>query len=197
MTVTSLQLELDLTNKMKEVFLEHRDIELVKMISIARDVTNRMRNAKDLRGSPNREIGYQGLLGEYAFAKKLNLFLNLTLEIDARDHYIDFDLPNGKTCDVKTTQVGGESLNVNASKKDHPDIYVLAMVSTKEEVYDNKMQRWAEKEVYPPKVYMYGWISSDDFLRESKLIRPKHGTPFHALPITELNTRFTKKLFMR
>ena len=108
--MTSLQLELDLTNKMKEVFLEHRDIELVKMISIARDVTNRMRNAKDLRGSPNREIGYQGLLGEYAFAKKLNLFLNLTLEIDARDHYIDFDLPNGKTCDVKTTQVGGESL---------------------------------------------------------------------------------------
>lgn len=184
----------DLT-KLQQVVLENREVEAIRILSYARDVVNRIRKAKDQRGSKNRDIGYQGLLGEYAFAKQFNLFINMTLEIGDDGSHQDFILKDGSTADVKTTNYGKTSLNVNASKRKHPDIYVLTMVRQAEEEYDQRQERWTEVEIYPPEVFLYGWIRSEDFLDKSKYITPKMGTPFYALPINKLNTKFIKGVF--
>jgi hypothetical protein len=158
-------------------------------------VINRIRKAVDRRGSKNKDIGYQGLLGEYAFAKEYNLFINMTLEIGSDGSHKDFTLKDGSSADVKTTAYGKTSLNVNASKRQHPDIYVLTMVRDYEEEYNQKEERWGDVEIYPPEVYLVGWIKSQDFLDKAKYIQPKVGTPFYALPINKLNTKFTKGVF--
>tara|TARA_Y100000114_G_C11761606_1_gene330081 strand:+ start:2579 stop:3127 length:549 start_codon:yes stop_codon:yes gene_type:complete len=180
---------------MKKVYLDEGDIELCELIAGLRETCNKAQKYEDRRGSKNRKIGYQGLLGEYAFAKKFNLFLNLCIAKKPGRAHIDFYSPKGLTIDVKTTSWGKNTMNVNAQKPEHPDYYVCCMVKEYTKAFNEHENVWELDEVYPPEVYLVGWISKNDFITKSKYVNPQAGTPFHSLEFANLKKSFPQYIF--
>lgn len=181
--------------EMEKVDLDVGDIELCELIAGLRETCNKAQKYEDRRGSKNRKIGYQGLLGEYAFAKKFNLFLNLCIAKKPGRAHIDFYSPKGLTIDVKTTSWGRNTMNVNAQKSEHPDFYVCCMVKEYIKGFNEHDKVWEQEEIYPPDVYLVGWISGDGFINKSTYVNPQKGTPFHSLEFSDLKKTFPQYIF--
>lgn len=182
---------------LKKIHLDEGDIELCELIAGLRETCNKAQKYEDRRGSSNRKIGYQGLLGEYAFAKKFNLYLNLCIAKKPGRAHIDFYSPKGKTIDVKTTSWGRNTMNVNAQKPEHPDYYVAMIVKEHTKVFNEHEHVYQTQEVWPPEVYLVGWISGDEFSKKATYINPQKGTPFHSLEHKMLKKTFPQYIFGR
>lgn len=175
--------------------LEKRDYEICQVIGYLREVVNRKNKANDMRGSKEPNIGYYGMLGEYAFAKCFNFFPDVCLEMpDNRS--TDFQTPDGKTIDVKTGMNFTEDMNVNKNKSSHPDYYVAMHVLFKEKTRCPKTGVVSYQYLPEPKVKLVGWIGGKDFVDKSVPVpMPNPLNSFNTLPYCLLRTTTPKQVF--
>ena len=108
------------------VTLSYGDVMLVRIIASLRAGVNRSIGTKDVKRGP--QDGFYtdllGVAGELAFAKRFNLFPDLTFSPRSGGH--DFVMRNGHTADVKTTDRGDGRLLVTPKKRGDPsDVYFL------------------------------------------------------------------------
>lgn len=77
---------------------------------------------------------FVGLIGEYAYAKRFNLFFNPVPQAGELSE-VDLKSKSGLTIDVKTTTIQGQGLIINNYKlkrDNHVDMYALCYYSTEE-----------------------------------------------------------------
>jgi len=110
------------------VTLNDGDLMLARQIALMRTGLNRANEVKSNQfGDSNSwENEILGVLGEMAFGKRFNLYLDLSFNI--RKGGSDFRARDGRTTDVKTTELEHGRLMVPAWKKDpskKSDLYAL------------------------------------------------------------------------
>ena len=110
------------------ITLNDGDLMLARQIALMRTGLNRANQVKLTQiGNANTwDNEILGVLGEIAFGKRFNLYLDLTFNV--RKGGSDFIAKDGQTTDVKTTTLDTGRLMVPAWKKDpskKSDLYVL------------------------------------------------------------------------
>lgn len=96
----------------------------------------------DANGGKNFQSDFHGLLGEMAFAKHFNLYLDLS--IGKRINTYDFRW-NGKRIDIKTNNKIDGDLFINERENIDVDVYVLALLDERK----------------PQMVYLAGYIPKE------------------------------------
>ena len=118
------------------------------------------------------QIVLDGVWGEYAVAKMLNL--NFDLNCDYRKFEADLISSKGKTIDVKSTNKEGGNLNaVGLSRTKPADVFVLC-------------------QIHHDHVNVIGWVDRNSFLVDDNIYDIGNG-PFYSLPQKDLNEFKPKK----
>lgn len=102
------------------------EVMLARMMAALRTGTNELAGVGSKRFIDDRfESDLIGICGEIVYAKRTNLYLDLSFEPRSGGH--DFTNNNGETIDVKTTQHENGRLLVTMSKSEEKrsDYYVL------------------------------------------------------------------------
>lgn len=109
------------------VILTDAEVMFCKMAAGLRALTNRASNTKDAKIGTlsGLQMDEDGLLGEYAFCKKMNIFPDLIPS--PRSGSSDCIL-KGKRIDVKTTRRINGRLLATMKNNDDVDVYVLAII---------------------------------------------------------------------
>lgn len=127
-----------------DVNLSEAETEIVKLLAEKRYQINRDQGIKDRKigDQSNTKVDEQGMAGEIAVAKHLNLYPDLTIEVTKGG--IDLTLEDGTTVDVKTTEYDDGHLLAPTYKKDreHADIFILVTG----EIPEFKIRGWAKSE---------------------------------------------------
>ena len=132
--------------------LSKTELEALGYVASLRYETNRKAGVKDVKmGSKEDplEIMMIGLIAEYAFCKKFNIFQDLSSE--PRSGTYDCLTPSGKRVDIKATRRRNGNLVRTLKQNDDVDTYVLAVVD------DNAA------------VEFIGWISKEDFIKPENI----------------------------
>lgn len=129
------------TYTFKSIYLDKSEMEVCRTLAKMRASAN---------NSSNYNSDYYGLLGELAFAKHFNLYLDLS--IGKRQNTYDF-IRNDLRIDVKTNQRMDGSLIVKMKENIDVDIYALAVIDS-----DNENV-----------IHLVGWIEKDTIRNENNL----------------------------
>lgn len=105
-----------MTYLFKQVYLDNSEIEVCKMLGRMRSEANNVEFKKS---------DFIGLLGECAYAKHFNLYLDLSM--GKRINTYDF-MHEGKRIDVKTNERIDGKLFIPEKENIDVDIYVLALL---------------------------------------------------------------------
>jgi hypothetical protein len=109
--------------------VELTDVELMfcKMTAGLRTITARAANVKDARMGDlsGLQMDEDGMIGEYAFCKKMNIFPDLIPGPRSGSHDCVF---LGKRIDVKSTRHEDGRLLATLKNNDDVDVYVLAVI---------------------------------------------------------------------
>lgn len=142
------------TNSVK-VTLTELELSTIQILSNIRTIVARSNNVKDAKMSniKGADIDFDGMVGEYAFCKRYNLFLDIT----AYPRSGSYDcLYNGKRVDVKTTRHKNGRLLCTLKNNEDVDVYVLAIIDG----YD---------------VYFPGWVYKDELRKPDNIIDLGYG----------------------
>lgn len=135
--------------------LTEAEMATVQILSNIRTIVARLNNVRDAKmaNANGVDIDFDGLIGEYAFCKKYNLFLDITAS--PRSGTYDC-LYNGKRVDIKTTRHKNGRLLCTMKKNDDVDVYVLAIIDG----YN---------------VYFPGWAYKDELRKDENIIDLGYG----------------------
>ena len=141
------------------ITLNASEIKICEWIAKNRYASNRNGGVSDKKIGPQscEETDLEGICGEFAFCKAMNLYPDLS--ISPRKGGDDV-LLNGKKMDIKTTKYKSGKLLARRSKSETPsDVYVLIVV-----------QR--------PSYNIVGWCSSVDLIQDKNLIDLGYGKTY-------------------
>lgn len=150
--------------------LEPSEVKICHDIALLRHYSNRGANVTDRqRGKQDKiAIDIDGMIGEYAAAKLLNLFPDFT--VGERSGGYDLKTKTGHTVDVKATRRSDGQLLGEVKKKDaYCDLYMLMIV-------DDSGATFA------------GWAWGHELFNEASLTDLGHG-PTYALPQSKLRAK--------
>jgi len=137
--------------------LTDADLAVCRMFATLRTINNRMGGVKrqifkDYKDCLDHEE--EGVMGEYAFCKKYNLFFDGTFS--GKDAGYDCVL-KGKKIDIKTTSLqDGNLIAFQSSEKSDVDIFILTVVDRNS-------------------VEIVGWIEKENFINPENLVDHKYG----------------------
>ena len=134
---------------MIRVELTHEELLVCRFMGALRTLNNRIANVS-ITGSTD-EDDETGMIGEYAFGKHYNLFMDITLH--PRKGGGDF-VRNGKIIDVKATKRPDGNLITPLAKQGTTDVDVYVLAIVQGNVVD-----------------LIGYATRDDFLQDEN-IRP-------------------------
>lgn len=125
---------------LKAIRLTEAEMATVQILSNIRTIVARASNVRDAKMSSVKgtDIDFDGMIGEYAFCKKHNLFLDITASPRSGSYDCVY---NGKRVDVKTTRHKNGRLLCTMKNNDDVDVYVLAIIDG----YDVYFPGWAYK----------------------------------------------------
>ena len=126
-----------------------------------RDEANRNANVKDVKMGKDEDsvqIMVQGLVAEYAFCKKFNLFCDLSSE--PRSGTYDIKSRDGKRIDIKSTRIKNGNLVRTLKENNDVDIYVLAIVHSFSDIH------------------FVGWIEKENFIKPDNITDLGHGKTY-------------------
>lgn len=135
--------------------LTESEMATIQILSNIRTIVARGNNVRDAKMSNinGSDIDYDGLLGEYAFCKKYNLFLDITASPRSGSYDCVY---KGKRVDVKTTRHKNGRLLCTMKSNDDVDVYVLAIIDGRS-------------------VYFPGWAYKDELRSEENIIDLGYG----------------------
>jgi len=111
--------------KQLEIKLNESELKICEWLAKSRFANNRNVNVVDKKIGPQscHETDLEGICGEFAICKILNLYPDMSIHSRSGGHDL---LYFGKKIDVKTTKYKtGKLLAVKSKKTDNADIYVL------------------------------------------------------------------------
>ena len=115
------------------------------------------------------EADIHGMMGEYAFCKWRNVFLDI-IPKDPGGHD---GIVNGKRFDIKTTTLATGRLMVNLKDNPNVDFYILAIISGQ-------------------KVKFAGWAWKSDLCKPENICNPTGKKEVYALDQSQLKTIWDK-----
>lgn len=110
------------------VELTEGELATIQILSNIRTIVARSNKVRDAKMSNinGADIDFDGMIGEYAYCKKHNLFLDIT----ASPRSGSYDcLHKSKRVDVKSTRHQNGRLLCTLKDNDDVDVYVLAIIS--------------------------------------------------------------------
>jgi hypothetical protein len=141
------------------ITLNASEIKICEWIAKNRYASNRNGGVSDKKIGPQscEETDLEGICGEFAFCKAMNLYPDLSISPRKGGDDVLF---NGKKMDIKTTKYKSGKLLARRSKSETPsDIYVLIVG-----------QR--------PDYNIVGWCSSSDLIQDKNLIDLGYGKTY-------------------
>lgn len=147
--------------KHNDLKLSKTELEVIGYVASLRYNVNREAGVKDVKMGKNDdalEIMVYGLIAEYAFCKKFNIFQDLSSE--PRSGTYDCITPSGKRVDIKATRRKNGNLVRTLKKNNDVDTYVLAVV------HDDAS------------VEFVGWIVKEDFIKPENIKDLGHGKTY-------------------
>lgn len=110
-----------------EITLLEIEFNLIRIIANLRGIAGRASGVKNKRVSTNhyQDVEYDGLIGEYAFCKINNLFLDI-IPMTRKGSYDC--LFNGKRIDIKATRYKTGKLIGHQDRNEDVDVFVLAII---------------------------------------------------------------------
>lgn len=155
------------------------ELKLADRIARERHQSNRDSGVSDQKIGPQSgyDTDYNGIIGELAVAKRLNIYPDLAIEPGSGG--IDLRFGN-VTLDTKATEYTRGKLLAPIWKqhKDHADVFVLVTID------------WPDEGTVPD-VDIAGWLQAEELLSDENVINLGHGPTFgveqsELLPITAL-----------
>jgi len=112
---------------MPTITLSNIELDTIQIISNLRQIVNQCCSVKDVKRSTNTssEINFEGVVGEYAFCKYYNLFLDITPSPRSGGYDCVYE---DKRVDIKTTHYKNGRLICTMKENNQVDIYVLAIL---------------------------------------------------------------------
>jgi hypothetical protein len=141
------------------ITLTASEIKICEWIAKNRYASNRNGGVSDKKIGPQscEETDLEGICGEFAFCKSLNLYPDMSISPRKGSHDV---FAFGKTIDVKTTKYKTGKLLARHSKNETPsDLYVL-IVGVR------------------PDYNIVGWCSSADLIQDKNLIDLGYGKTY-------------------
>ena len=139
-----------------KVSITDQEIAMLNIISSMRSLVSRATGTKDRKISPERgvTIDLDGLIGEYAYCKANNLFMDIVPT--PRSGSYDCVGRSGKKLDIKTTRY--ENGRLLSTLKVNPDIdyYILAIINKNEITFP-------------------GYASKNQLIRKENIVNLGHG----------------------
>lgn len=146
-----------------QVKIDDKELSVINIISSLRSICSRVSNTIDQKFSNKHsgvDIDFDGLVGEYAFCKANNVFLDLT--IGTRSGSYDC-IAKGKRIDIKTTRLQDGSLIGKLNRNPDIDVFVLAIIIPNKSYWD---------------VLFPGWIYADDLYLPSNIVNLDSGQAY-------------------
>lgn len=146
-----------------QVRIEDKELSVISIISSLRSICSRHSNTVDQKFSNKHsgaDIDFDGLVGEYAFCKANNVFLDLT--VGTRSGSYDC-MANGKRIDIKTTRLQDGSLIGKFNRNPDVDVFVLAIIVPHKTHWE---------------VTFPGWIYADDLYVPSNIVDLESGQAY-------------------
>ena len=146
-----------------EVILNDKELSVINIISSLRSIVSRhsgIINHKYSNKHTGADIDFDGLVGEYAFCKANNIFLDLTVSV--REGSYDC-LANGKRVDIKSTRLVDGSLIGKLNRNPDVDVFVLAII---------KPQKTQWEVLFP------GWLTADQLYSPDNLVDLEAGQAY-------------------
>lgn len=120
-----------------KITLSEIEVSTISILSSMRTLVARCNNVKDAKMSKLNgiDIDFDGLLAEYAFCKKFNLFLDIVPSPRSGSYDCIY---KGKRVDIKSTRHKNGRLITTTKKNEDVDVYVLAIIDN----YDVEFIGW-------------------------------------------------------
>ena len=153
---------------MKKILLDQAEIEVIELNARGRDILSRVAYvdiSKKQHGAPKfgfNNISYWGWLAEYAVAKYLNIYPDITWALNRKTKHYDLVSPTGALIDVKRGDFYDDTMWVRPKSKS-PDHYVYCKMKRHELVRDNKTGRERRELLEIPEFYLYGHTDINRF----------------------------------
>lgn len=148
--------------------LSDAELNVLRIIANLRGLVARANNLTNLKVSDNQnqDVEFDGLIGEYAFCKMNNLFLDIVPQPRSGSYDCLF---HGQRLDIKSTRYKNGVLLGNSNRNPDVDVYVLCIIDGMN-------------------VHFPGYALSDELYNEENLTTlGKYDTPVYALDQSKLH----------
>jgi hypothetical protein len=142
-----------------QVTLNESELKICEWLGKSRYQNNRVASVSDKKIGPQsvEETDLEGICGEFAFCKAMNLYPDMSINTRSGGYDI---LMNGLRVDVKTTKYkNGKLLAAKTKKISDSDLYVLVI---------------GER----PSYTVVGWCKSEDLIKNSNLVDLGYGLTY-------------------